>query len=227
MKKTTQITKMLLLIICLLPGVGTAQNPSGNILIIHDASGLPESTVVIDVEMQNDTPICAFQFEVPLPPGFSYATGSATLNPLRKVDHIINANTLPGTNIFRVLAFSLYNSVFNGNMGVLVSFTWNTQAQTGNYPLNLQNCFMGNVYGCNVITGTVDGILSITQSLPPLSGDSNCNGSVNVIDVLSTINHILGHNPQPFCFDNADVNQDGQININDLVGAVSIILGGF
>ncbi len=57
-------------------------------------------------------------------------------------------------------------------------------------------------------------------------GDSNCDGSVNVIDVLTTVNYILGNNPQPFCFENADVNGDGSVNAIDVIGTVNIILGG-
>jgi len=34
----------------------------------------------------------------------------------------------------------------------------------------------------------------------------------------------MGLNPSPFCFENADVNQDGIINVLDVIGIVSIIL---
>ena len=59
-----------------------------------------------------------------------------------------------------------------------------------------------------------------------LPGDSNCDGVVNVIDAVTTVNYIMGANPEPFCFDNADVNGDGIINVIDVVGTVNIILGG-
>lgn len=56
-------------------------------------------------------------------------------------------------------------------------------------------------------------------------GDSNCDESVNVLDVVTTVTYILGNNPEPFCFDNADVNEDGAINVIDVVGTVNIIVG--
>jgi len=59
-----------------------------------------------------------------------------------------------------------------------------------------------------------------------LPGDSNCDGEVNVLDVTITINYILGNNPQPFCFENADVNGDGVINVIDVTGTINIILSG-
>ena len=58
-----------------------------------------------------------------------------------------------------------------------------------------------------------------------LPGDANCDGLVNVIDVITTVNYILGNNPEPFCPENADVNADGIINVIDVVGTVNIILG--
>jgi uncharacterized protein (TIGR02145 family) len=59
-----------------------------------------------------------------------------------------------------------------------------------------------------------------------LPGDSNCDGEVNVMDVISTVNYIQGLNPQPFCFENADVNTDGSVNAIDVIGTINIILSG-
>jgi uncharacterized protein (TIGR02145 family) len=59
-----------------------------------------------------------------------------------------------------------------------------------------------------------------------LPGDSNCDGEVNALDVITTISYILGNNPQPFCFENADVNGDGVINVIDVTGTINIILSG-
>ena len=59
-----------------------------------------------------------------------------------------------------------------------------------------------------------------------LPGDSNCDGQVNVMDVITTVNYIQGFNPQPFCFENADVNGDGIINVMDVIATVNIIMGG-
>ncbi len=60
---------------------------------------------------------------------------------------------------------------------------------------------------------------------PILPGDANCDGSVNTLDVIITTSYIMGQNPQPFCFENADINGDGIINISDVIGVVYLILG--
>jgi uncharacterized protein (TIGR02145 family) len=59
-----------------------------------------------------------------------------------------------------------------------------------------------------------------------LPGDSNCDGEVNVMDVITTINYILGNNPQPFCFIEADVNGDGSVNAIDVIQTINIVLSG-
>jgi hypothetical protein len=63
------------------------------------------------------------------------------------------------------------------------------------------------------------------EVLDSLPGDANCDGVVDVIDVIVAVNYIQGTNPQPFCFHNADVNADGLINVMDVVSIVNIIYG--
>ena len=224
MKKNIQIPKLLLLTLLLISFAGKAQMPEKNLLEIHDAVGLPQSTVVIDVEMQIKEPITAFLLDVPLPSGFSYIAGSAVLNPLRQVDHIVGSNTIPGTNIFEVVAVSETGAAFLGNIGIVVSFKLNTPSQTGNYMLEPVYCSMAGSYRSDPIEDCIHGIVSIIESMPLTSGDSNCNGSVNVMDVITTVKYMLGDNPQPFCFENADVNGDGIINVLDVVDTIDIIL---
>ncbi len=66
--------------------------------------------------------------------------------------------------------------------------------------------------------------VSVTGS-SGLPGDSNCDGMVNVLDVISSVSYVLGNNPQPFCPENADVTNDGNINVLDVIGIVNIVLG--
>ncbi len=66
---------------------------------------------------------------------------------------------------------------------------------------------------------------NLPGSIVVLPGDSNCDGVVNLLDVVITLNYVMGQSPVPFCFINGDVNQDGIINILDAVTTVNIILG--
>jgi hypothetical protein len=55
-------------------------------------------------------------------------------------------------------------------------------------------------------------------------GDGNGDFSVNVMDLVQSVDYILGNNPTPFIFLAADVNADQSINVLDIVGTVDIIL---
>lgn len=57
-----------------------------------------------------------------------------------------------------------------------------------------------------------------------MRGDANGSFNVDVADVVTTISYITHNNPRPFLFSMADVNEDGIINILDVVGIINIIL---
>ena len=55
-----------------------------------------------------------------------------------------------------------------------------------------------------------------------LNGDLNYDDSVDVLDVIILVNHILS--PAAVELDGADINNDGEVNILDIVALVNIIL---
>jgi hypothetical protein len=68
---------------------------------------------------------------------------------------------------------------------------------------------------------------SMTVAASPLTsklGDSNGDFTVNVMDLVQSVDYILGNNPTPFIIKAADVNNDQSINVLDIVGTVDIIL---
>ncbi|MCH5219395.1 MAG: S8 family serine peptidase [Muribaculaceae bacterium] len=68
---------------------------------------------------------------------------------------------------------------------------------------------------------------SKTVAVTPLTatrGDANGSGSVDVADVITTVNYASGMAPQPFIFEAADMNSDLAIDILDVVGIIRAIL---
>mgnify|MGYP003119592305 CR=1 FL=1 len=57
-------------------------------------------------------------------------------------------------------------------------------------------------------------------------GDVNQDGMVNVLDVVSAVNHIQGGVSESFIEYLADINQDGTVNILDVVQMIGIIVPG-
>ena len=60
----------------------------------------------------------------------------------------------------------------------------------------------------------------------PGLGDVNGDEEINITDVISLVNHILGKEEGNFIIENADINTDGDINISDATALVNVILGG-
>ena len=58
-----------------------------------------------------------------------------------------------------------------------------------------------------------------------ITGDANGDGAVDVTDVVSIVNSILGKPSASFNAAAADVNSDGEVDITDVVAVVNIILG--
>ncbi len=56
-------------------------------------------------------------------------------------------------------------------------------------------------------------------------GDANGDGAVDVNDVTTTINYILGKNPNPFSYANANVNGDDTVDVMDVTLIINLILG--
>ena len=64
--------------------------------------------------------------------------------------------------------------------------------------------------------------VTVTKSVTP--GDVNGDNKVNVSDYVTTASYILEQDPQPFIFAAADLDENGSINVTDLVGVAAIAL---
>ena len=69
----------------------------------------------------------------------------------------------------------------------------------------------------------VSNVVSVTP-LTSTRGDANGDGTVNVIDVQTTVNYAGGKEPRPFIFEAADMNADQLIDILDVIGIIRGIL---
>ena len=77
----------------------------------------------------------------------------------------------------------------------------------------------------NVTIDLENSKLVIEKNVSEKPGDANNDGNVDVNDVTTIINYILGKNPTPFNFDNADVNGDTKADVMDVTLIINMILG--
>jgi len=92
-----------------------------NTMLISSASMGPNQNFSIHVDISNSNEFVAFQFDLPLPSGFSYVSGSALLDPSRANGHLLEAIIIPG-NKLRVLGYSNNNTPFIGITGSVCPF---------------------------------------------------------------------------------------------------------
>lgn len=138
-----------------------------NIMLIPNINAEPGADIWVNVAINNTDAFVAFQFDVALPSGFAYINGSAHLNPVRSNTHLLIVNILPGTNIFRALSFSLYNTAFIGNSGTVMSFGLTTPNTPGAaYPLILTGAIISNNNAMNILTGTINGYVLFGGTIP-------------------------------------------------------------
>ena len=75
---------------------------------------------------------------------------------------------------------------------------------------DLQEYDVSNVVAATPLTATL--------------GDANGSGSVDVADVITTVNYAAGMEPKPFIYEAADMNKDLSIDILDVIGIIRKIL---
>ena len=165
---------------------------SDNVLIVNSNQTGENQTTTISINMENDSAIVAFQFDIPLPAQLTYVDGSVLLDSSRIVDHTIDAKVLPGDTL-RIIGYSLNNNSFIGDTGTIATFQLLTGTVPGNYPLELYNPLLGDTSSTNVLTNSLNGTLSILGPNISISVDSLDFGEVPLLDSTSrslTINNI-------------------------------------
>jgi len=80
-----------------------------------------------------------------------------------------------------------------------------------------------NLLGTDLQASDMSNTIAATP-LTSVRGDANASGSVDVADVITTVNYITKQNPQPFIFEAADMNEDNMIDVLDVMGIVKGIL---
>jgi hypothetical protein len=139
---------------------------SGNIMLLKDLSGITGDDILVELEILNEDEFVGFQLDIPLPDGFDFMTGSGMLNPERITNHELAADLYPGTSLLRIMSYSLTNDAFTGNSGTIATFILHTPGVPGNYGLEILHGIIGNINAENIITGTINGNITLTEPIP-------------------------------------------------------------
>lgn len=170
---------------------------SANTMIMSSATMGPSQNFSLNVKINNSNPFVAFQFDLALPPGFSFVENSAVLNPARSSGHTMSAQLIPG-NKLRVVGYSNANIPFLGDTGTVVHFQLRSGKVPGTFPLNLLTPIIGDSNQVNILTGSTNGAATllapdINIALTTISFDRTPLGShtTRTLNILNTGNQPL------------------------------------
>ncbi|MBI9033523.1 MAG: choice-of-anchor D domain-containing protein [Bacteroidales bacterium] len=117
---------------------------------------------VLDFSMNNMDAITSIQFDLILPSPMTYVKDSVFLSS-RKNNHYVSASMI-SSNVLRVVAYSVDNSGFNGDDGLIVQLGFDVEGTGGYYSLQINNIVLGDTEGVNGVSATTNGYLHIAAA---------------------------------------------------------------
>ena len=168
-----------------------------------------------------------YQFDLVLPEdirlvgrsnGFRY-----TLSERFKGDGVSCAINEQADGSYRVVCYSTNHKTISGTEGALITMELNLDdVLPGTYTGQIRRFTLNDSDNNSVYLDDTSFTVTVQNAA---KGDVNHDGSVDISDVLATVDYVLGRRPVSFFKDDADINGDDEINISDVLCIVDIILG--
>ncbi len=197
-----------------------------------------KKTVMIPVSLSNSGSVIGFQCDIHLPYGASIATDNNGKYAVKLSDRATKSHTLTagsvsdgshisGTSsqVTRLVCVSLTNAVFKGNDGILlyIPVTLSSIGESDRYhaPVIIDNIHLSEPGNTRIDLPVAGKYLCEIDYTP---GDADDDGTVSVVDVTSTISHMIGQTPERFLLTAVDFDNDGNIMINDVTTLIDMVL---
>lgn len=200
-------------------------------LAVETISMRAGATATVDILLNNQaTDYTAYQFDLTLPVGFSIAKNAKGKWIVSKGDRYedetqqLTVELLDAaTNTYRFISFSLSNGVIEGTEGSILSLELQAaeNIEDGEYEARIKDVNFTSADGHGNTLSDATFKIKINSVI---LGDANGDGTVNVTDIVETVNYILNKPSAAFIYAAADVNQDGTVNVTDIVCTVTIIM---
>ncbi|MDY4409310.1 MAG: Ig-like domain-containing protein [Prevotella sp.] len=203
----------------------TVYAPVNDTIVLKDTTTLKNKTIMYPVYLNNEDPVCSFQFDVYLPDGMDIAKNSKDKYDIqfagRQEDtHSITSNKV-STGAIRVIAFSIANDNFSGKSGALVNIPITIgDVAKGDYNISIRNIVLADASEKEYYCQDATGVIHVNDVI---MGDANSDGKVSLADVNSTVNYIAEKPSENFYFAAADMNNNGIINVSDVNAIVNVL----
>ena len=189
-----------------------AQSSSGSSGSGSSLNTRPDPPTTIDVQRQR---LAEDSFEVVL----SWNSGTDAETPDEGLTYSLKIGTTEGGEEILASGSNAEGVRNTGSKGNAENNkSWKLVLPTGTYYAAVQSVdasFIGSQF-----SGTKEFTVASSYKL----GDSNGDDTVNILDLTSNVDYILGNTPTVFVTEVADVNGDGEINVADISGIVNIIM---
>ena len=189
-------------------------------LSVPDVRSVAGGKVNLPVNLSNPkNEVAGVQFEVTLPEG-------VTLNKVSTASRTSAFNVGSVPNIGSTYTVLLYNSNIaipeNDGKILTLELLLDGEIEMNDYTITISEIVLSAPD--QSVLPTTDVVSCTLTVAEPERGDANCDGKVNVADIVDIANYILNNPPARFNTVAANVNGDSKINVADIVGVANIIL---
>lgn len=198
-----------------------------NFLSAEEATMKLGGKKTIALQLDNVTPLIAAEFRLQLPAGLTIDKDEnnnfvAAIVSDRRVNHTLTM-TDEGNGLYHFLSYSNPIRAYKGNSGdfITLSIVSDGSMEEGTYTATLKNIIFSdeNEQKLTFVDSSFD--ISVIDYT---TGDANGDGSLDVMDVVKMVSHIMGRNPSNFKFVAADIDGNGKVNVMDLVNLINLIM---
>lgn len=215
-------------------GNNPASKSQTDIMSLGDASGHPGDTVSVSLFLDNILPATGISskiiFDSTLLSILSVNTIGTRLGGWNQVHPIVK----PGSMFLHAMpveAAPLPSLPPEFGVLVNVNFLISDQAPVGvRIPIDFQNSPYWQLYWGHYNAYTQDGVYFIQPTTVSgwiftdvIRGDANCDGVINVADIVYLINHLFVEGPAPNRLELGDANCDGIINVVDVIYLINYL----
>ena len=199
-----------------------------NRIIGNDVKVYIGYTADLQINMSNEDTFTAYQFDLELPNGITIAKDENKKYIVTKSGRYSDKSQQVkieelGNNTFRFICVSMNNGVINGTDGAILSVSLKANAEMAEE--------MNNGAIKNIIMTTTDENMFCSEDCPftietmtLLKGDANGDNDINVVDIVSMINYIMGHPSDKFILLAADLNDDNEVDVFDVMKGLNLAL---
>ncbi|MCR5433675.1 MAG: leucine-rich repeat protein [Bacteroidaceae bacterium] len=188
------------------------------------------SKVRLPISLTDEGNTIGVQFDLLLPQGFTIPTVDSEGHVNITMGDRSNGHTATGSKVadghYSFAIINTQNRALKGTEGTVAYIEINVDQNVGiaDYDILITDAKLSVKSGTNqtgIVLANTPATLTVTDVTP---GDVNGDGDIDIVDVTSTIGHIIHQTPSNFILKAADVNNDGDVDIVDVTTIIDMII---